>query len=290
MRKKLLITDLDNTLYDWVSFFTPSFRSMVEELTTLLDVPEATLLTEFKVVHQRYGNSEQPFAVLELPSLKRKLVGLSRQKILEKIDPALHCFNSRRKQTLALYEGVSETLAELQSSGVKIVGHTEAILANAYWRMRSLSIDRFFSRLYTLEGRDAIHIAPDSRWVDPPSGFVTVVPRQDRKPNPQLLTDICRKEGADFSSTYYVGDSLVRDVAMAKQAGVTAIWARYGTKYDPEHWRYLVKVTHWTDEDVQREKMLKEKFSDVTPDHTIDSFSQVRSILLPDETKTFKSA
>jgi FMN phosphatase YigB (HAD superfamily) len=138
MSCRLLITDLDNTLYDWVSFFTPSFRSMVNELTGLLDVREETLLNEFKAVHQHYGNSEQPFAVLELPSLKRRLSGLSRQEILERIDPALHRFNSTRKQTLALYEGVFETLAELQSSGVKIVGHTEAIFANAYWRMRTL--------------------------------------------------------------------------------------------------------------------------------------------------------
>jgi FMN phosphatase YigB (HAD superfamily) len=282
MSCRLLITDLDNTLYDWVSFFTPSFRSMVNELTGLLDVREETLLNEFKAVHQHYGNSEQPFAVLELPSLKRRLSGLSRQEILERIDPALHRFNSTRKQTLALYEGVFETLAELQSSGVKIVGHTEAIFANAYWRMRTLSIEQFFTRLYTLEGRDAIHVAPDSRWVDPPDGFVTVVPRQDRKPNPQLLADICQKEGADLASTCYVGDSLVRDVAMARQAGVTAIWARYGTKYDPDHWHYLVKVTHWTDEDVQREKALKAKFADVTSDYTIDSFRQVKSIVLPE--------
>ena len=99
---------------------------------------------------------------------------------------------------------------------------------------------------------------------------MTVVPQEERKPNPQLLADICRKEGADIASTYYVGDSLVRDVAMAKQAGVTAIWARYGTIYDPECWTYLVKVTHWTDEDVSREKALRAKYRDVVPDYTIE--------------------
>jgi hypothetical protein len=74
--------------------------------------------------------------------------------------------------------------------------------------------------------------------------------------------------------------SLVRDVAMAKLAGVTAIWARYGTKYDPEYWTYLVKVTHWTDEDVSREKGLKAKYGNVVPDYAIDSFPQLKSIVL----------
>jgi FMN phosphatase YigB (HAD superfamily) len=105
-----------------------------------------------------------------------------------------------------------------------------------------------------------------------------------------LLADICRKECADIASTYYVGDSLVRDVAMAKQAGVTAIWARYGTIYDPEHWTYLVKVTHWTEEDVSREKVLKEKYRDVVPDYTIDSFAQLESVVFAGANKARKLA
>jgi FMN phosphatase YigB (HAD superfamily) len=280
MQQKLLITDLDNTLYDWVTIFTASFRSMVNELTVLLQESEKAILKEFKAVHQRYGNSEQPFAVLELPSLQRKFLGLSRNEVLEKIDPALHRFNSVRKRTLRLYQGAADTLADLQHSGVIIVGHTEAIVANSYWRLRALGIESYFSRLYTLEGKDAIHIPLNSRWVDPPEGFVTVVPRDERKPNPRLLEDICQHEGAEPTSTYYLGDSLVRDVAMAKGAGVTAIWARYGTNYDPEDWDYLVKISHWTDEDARRETDLKAKYGDVVPDYTIDSFAQLKSIVL----------
>jgi FMN phosphatase YigB (HAD superfamily) len=280
--QKLLITDLDNTLYDWVTFFTASFRDMVRELTVVLDVPEQVLLDEFKSVHQRYGNSEQPFAVLELPSLQRKFSKLSRPEILTKIDPALHRFNSTRKRTLALYPGAAETLLELRDAGVKIVGHTEAIFDNSYWRLRALGVELYFSRLYTLEGKDAIHISPDSHWVDPPADFVKIVPRDERKPNPRLLLDICDREGADPSSAFYLGDSLVRDVAMAKEAGVTAVWARYGTKYDPDCWTYLVKITHWTNEDVDREKSLKSKYGKVVPDHTIDTFAQLKSIVLGD--------
>jgi len=76
MRQKLLISDLDNTLYDWVTFFTASFRSMVSELTVLLQIPESTILDEFKAVHQRYGNSEQTFSILELTSLQRRFADL----------------------------------------------------------------------------------------------------------------------------------------------------------------------------------------------------------------------
>jgi phosphoglycolate phosphatase len=199
---------------------------------------------------------------------------------LKKIDRALYRFNTVRKHTLTLYHGAAETLAELQRSGVKIVGHTEAVLANSYWRLRALGIEKYFTRLYTLEGRAAIHISPESRWTDPPEGFVTVVPRDERKPNPRLLRDICKHEGAELISAYYLGDSLVRDVAMAKQAGMTSIWARYGTRYDPECWKYLVKITHWSDDDVRREKDLKVRYGNVIPDYAIDSFSELKTILL----------
>ena len=290
MQPKLLITDLDNTLYDWVTFFSAAFRSMVTELTTLLDVPEETILNEFKVIHQRYGNSEQPFAVLELPSLKRRFPDMSRDEVLQKVDPALHRFNSTRKRTLALYPGVAETLAGLKQGGIKIVGHTEAILANSYWRLRALGVEEYFSRLYTLEGRESIHISPETQWVDPPKDFVTIVPRDERKPNPRLLTDICRREGVKPTSTYYVGDSLVRDIAMAKQAGVTAIWARYGTRYDPACWVDLIKITHWTDEDVIREKALKAKYGGVVADYAIDSFAELRSIVLAKTDNRAKTA
>jgi hypothetical protein len=60
VQQKLLITDLDNTRYDRVTFFTASFRSMVTELTSMLETSEDNLLEESKSIHQRYGNSEQP--------------------------------------------------------------------------------------------------------------------------------------------------------------------------------------------------------------------------------------
>jgi len=40
---RLLITDLDNTLYDWITYFANSFRAMVKDLATTLDVEEDLL-------------------------------------------------------------------------------------------------------------------------------------------------------------------------------------------------------------------------------------------------------
>lgn len=64
-RLKLLVCDLDNTLYDWVAYFVPSFYAMAAKVVELLGCDREKLLDDFREVHQRHHDSEQPFALLE---------------------------------------------------------------------------------------------------------------------------------------------------------------------------------------------------------------------------------
>ena len=72
---KLVITDLDDTLYSWIGFFIPAFYDMVQELSLLINVPQEKLLEEYKAIHQEVGSVEYPFATLNLPSVKKKYCG-----------------------------------------------------------------------------------------------------------------------------------------------------------------------------------------------------------------------
>jgi FMN phosphatase YigB (HAD superfamily) len=279
-RPAVLITDLDNTLYDWVTYFAVSFEAMLSPLTHLLGVSKEQLIQEFKELHQHYGTSEQPFIALELPSVRAHFQGLGRAALLQKLDEPLHAFNRARKETLRLYPGVAETLAALVASGVTVVGHTEAPTVNAYYRVQLLGIDRYFRRLYVRSSAWEGHPIPEREVaLHPPSDLVREVPKSERKPNPTLLQDICEREGFSTGDAWYVGDSLVRDISMAKMAGVRAIWARYGTDYDPRMWSLLVRITHWTDEDVSREEELRNRFDRVKPDYVLDSFSELLDII-----------
>lgn len=164
--------------------------------------------------------------------------------------------------------------------GTLVVAHTEAIAAHAYYRLRRLNIVQYFRHVYVLDGSLEPHPNP-SRAADlvPPPGLIEIIPRSERKPNPELLRDICSREGVCLSDTCYVGDSLTRDVSMAKTAGVTAVWARYGTKYERSLWDILVRITHWTHEDVAREEELRDLFSGIQPDYTIDAFADLLNVL-----------
>jgi phosphoglycolate phosphatase len=252
---------------------------MAAAVYKLTGIPVERLFEEFKAMHQRYGNSEQPFAVLELPSVVEHFRTSDRAELRRHLDPALHAFNKTRKERLALYPTVRDTLERLHTSNCKIIGHTEAMLLNSYWRLSFFNIDRYLTRLYTLEGKWEPHPSPESRRVsDPRSDFVRIVPQIERKPNPRLLLDICEREGFHPSEVVYVGDSLTRDISMAKSAGVTAVWAHYGTVYDKAHWEILVKITHWTEDDVQREESLRRRFKDVEPDLVIERFEQLSEL------------
>lgn len=270
-RSHLLITDLDNTLYDWVSSFVPALLAMVDVGAQVLGVSAEQLLSELREVHQRHGNSEHPFALLETKSAEARFGKISPSDLPEGINEALHAFNKVRKSSLRLYDGVIETLRALSERGIPVVAFTDARIPNSLFRLERLSIAPLIARLY----------APRPRYDLPPLGqqvtsvdadFVRVLPSEDRKPNPKTLLDICNDYNVSPSQAVYVGDSLTRDVYMARQAGVKSAWARYGTEYDKALWQHLTQVTHWTEHDVQAEVELRNRARGVRADVELSSF------------------
>ena len=276
----LIITDLDNTLYDWVTYFATSFEALLHALESTLNMREEDLIEEFRVLHREYGTSEQPFIMLELPSVKDRFPGLDRSELLTQLEGPVRAFSEARRATLKLYDHVAETLETLDKAGYVFVAHTESSTVNAFYRLQRLGIDHFFRKVYVQSIRWDGHPLPEREAaLRPPSGLIRELPKSERKPNPRLLVDICQQEGFEVDRTCYVGDSLVRDMAMAKEAGVLAIWARYGTRYDPALWDLLVRITHWTSEDVEQESRLREESGKVEPDYVLDSFDHLPSVL-----------
>ncbi|WP_082972329.1 HAD family hydrolase [Mycobacterium sp. 1245852.3] len=264
----LLITDLDNTLYDWVGSFVPSFYAMIDDAVTRWSIPREVLLDDLRAVHQRHGSSEHPFALSEARCIRDHFAELSEDEVRQELDPAFYAFNKARKAHLQLYPGVHETLKAIEAEGVPIVAYTDARAVNGADRIEKLGLRPFIKRLY----------APAQRLssADHECDYVTVLPSEDRKPNPKTLRDICDRLDVDPRFSLYLGDSLVRDVFMAKCAGVVSAWARYGTAVDPNLWARLVRVTHWTEADVEREKEIREDAGlDSEPDLTLEGISDL---------------
>lgn len=270
----LVITDLDNTLYDWVTFFVPALDAMAKAACAILDVGEDELLDELRAVHQLHGSSEHPFALLETKLVVERLGSATAEERRRLLDPAFHAFNSARKRSLQLYPGVGETLERLRAQGTPVVAHTDARPANSLFRILKLELLPLLDHLYAPRHPDDSLNLPRG-GVGVPDDFVFLLPAADRKPNPRTVLDICGRYGVPPDRTLYVGDSLARDVFMAREAGAISAWAKYGTQVDPEYWEKLVRVSHWTAEDVRRERRLGRAAAGAFPDVTLASFSEL---------------
>ena len=95
-------------------------------------------------------------------------------------------------------------------------------------------------------------------------------PRGVLKPGADILQRIMKEMDVSASETAYVGDSLMKDVAMAQDVGVLDVLARYGAVHDHAAYRLLQQVSHWTEEDVQREQQINER-PNVIPSYVMNN-------------------
>ena len=285
--KALVICDLDNTLYDWVYYFVQSFYAMVDTVVDLTNCDREQLLDDFRSVHRKHRDSEHPFALFETKTIKTIFAGRPLNDVATELDAALYAFNRSRKRNLRVYPGVHESLDQIKQAGMKIVAHTESNLFAAADRLRRLQLEAYFDRVYCRKRASAQHPNPaaTSDWLNRhPLEKYFELPDKQRKPNARILHDICRREDVEITDAAYVGDSVARDVLMAKQAGVCAIWAKYGTFHAPEEYERLVRITHWTTADVKRERKLQDKAKDIDADAVLENnFGEIVQVLFATE-------
>jgi phosphoglycolate phosphatase len=271
---KLLITDLDDTLYPWLDSFVPAFYAMAGETARILGLPLDTVLREFKQVHTAYGDVEHPFAAAELPSVRHRYAGASEEQLRIVFAPALQAFASVRKQKLRLLPGVYDTLRELHEAGIKIAGYTDAGSGNGLERLRELQIEPFFDALYVTGGLSSKE-AENKLLRD--GGHA--------KPNPAMLRKICRDFRVREEETIYTGDSMTCDMLMAAQTQVHSaqiLWEQEHRKKEvQDNYRRLVAITNWTEQDFSKDEALRRECrrKNVRPEFTVSCYSEIREII-----------
>lgn len=261
--RRLLITDLDNTLWDWFGAWYESFSALLDRLVELSGVNRVLLEDEIRAVHQQRGTTEYSNLVREVPAL---VAAAAPRSPAEVFDAALHVQNSRRKAATRLYAGVGESLRALKAAGVGVAAYTESGAYWTEWRIRHTGLDGVIDVLYSSPDHDLAagldvadlrtgHYDPDSyglratKHFHVPYGGVL-------KPNQEILRIILDKQGCDPGEAAYLGDSLMKDITMAQAAGVLDIHAQYGLAQHRKEYDLLRRVTHWSDHDVARERAL----------------------------------
>lgn len=280
--KKLLITDVDNTLFDWQTLWFETFTAMAGKALEISGVDSDRFYQECSAVHQRYGTSEYAFVLNELPCLE-ELYG---PNVVAVMQPAIDMFRDARRKNLALYPGVMETLQGLRSNGVTIAAYTESKEFYTVYRFKRLDLDGVVDYLYSPPDHSLPIGTLDTRKYDSShyelhNTIHRFTPEGEVKPNPHILISIIDELGFELRDTVYVGDNLLKDVFMAQQAKVLDVYAKYGAaQHRDEQYDLLKRVTHWTPEMVSREAAAL-KPGVVNPTHVLESsLSEILPIVL----------
>jgi len=278
---QLLIVDLDNTLFDWVGMWYCSFSAMLKQLSLDSDISEDILTGEFKAIFQKYDTSEYAFALDEISSLINKHPG---ERISEIYKKSIHAYNKARKKHLKLYPGVLRSLEMIKQKGTLIIGYTESMEFYTKIRIKKLGLDGILDYVYTRAEHDIptnislkqVRYYPNE-YYSLRSTIIKHTPKTEKKPNPKILNEIIDEAGVSKENVIYLGDNLVKDVLMAQQALVTDVYAKYGSAHRREEYELLRKVTHWTAEEVEKEKKIDEKV--VAPTYTLSKgFKEILSM------------
>jgi FMN phosphatase YigB (HAD superfamily) len=238
MRKKtVLITDLDNTLFDWFDLWYHPFKAMLDVILERSGVEKEALLREIKSIHQLHGTAEYHFLIEHLPSLKKLHPGID---LTELYADAISAYKAARNERMQLYPTVGESLLKIKSSGSLIVGYTESQLYYTQYRIKKLGLDGVIDCLFSSED----HALPVNANVQDLEVYQEenyrlthtkhhITPAGEIKPNPDLLIDMIRRLEASEQDCVYIGDNLYKDVLMAKM--VVLICGRNTSSFARSH-------------------------------------------------------
>ena len=261
MTRRALITDVDDTLHAWVPMWRACYDAAIDWIRRASGRFEHDWAPEFRQFHVRAGTSEAPPTVEDL---------------------APHGLDHRHSEVAALYEDVrranttafpkvADTFAALRARGVLIVAHTDTPPAIAGARLDALGLDGLVDHLFSTVTARTRHDLVESTHLSRTRHAISRTP----KPEPLALLNIVRGLNLDIRECVFVGDSLLKDILMARDVGMTSVLAQYGCARDSDSYELLRRVSHWTDADIAREKALKTR-GEVTPDMTLEGdFSEL---------------
>lgn len=240
---KLVVTDMDGTLYSWVDYIVPAVEALVASVCLTTGYPKLRVVQALKEVYGRYESNEYPYALQE-SALYRDFADFGSFDHLV-IQPAKDAFSNARKRYLRPFPHVVETLRTLEARGIPVVALTDAPRNPAVARVKQMGLEPLLEGLYTMPGF-VFPKGPDGKALVNPrieereaSGHyqlkLPVTELTHEKPDPKGLLRICEDFRVDPSQVLVIGDSKHKDVAVARQVGARALWAEYGTYVSLEY-------------------------------------------------------
>jgi phosphoglycolate phosphatase len=229
-----VITDLDNTIYDFARYYEAGLTGLVSRICSEFDFGIAEATARLREVYTARKSIEYPFAIEEFPELK-SMPQTSRSKFVRE---ALAAFWDGATGQLEAYRTVRETLRHLDQEGIPVIAYTDAPIHEAMRRLRALEIDCYFTGIvaqswfHRKNGTIIVLLdeLPGHRRTPRHLKFVWRASWDNRKPCELIYRKIALGMGINLRNIVVIGDSIERDLQPAIDLGCIGIWASYGKR------------------------------------------------------------
>lgn len=296
---KLIVTDIDNTVFDWVTYYVRSFEELLRKVEGITGIPYGQLAGEARDVFTRHGSIEYPFLIQELPSIDAHYADDIDRMLAEAVDPGRKVFLKTAESLLVPYKGVRETLEEIRRRlpDVPLVALTDAPRYVAMWKLNKLGLLPYFSAVYgladpripTCERNGRVKVDPEillKHLQQSNFGFkgrIRILPDEYEKPGTRGLKTVLMdynldEDPAHRGSVLWVGDNLRKDVGLGQRLGVRTAWAKYGVLSDESLYRSLHEFSPVAN--VHKNASFAAGDSSAPqPSHTLDEFADLLKFL-----------
>ncbi len=298
-RFELLVTDIDNTVFDWVTYYVHAFSSMLHDVSRSTGIQWDVLASESKVVFEQHGSIEYPFLIQELPSVIDFYGADIDRMLAESVRPARDVFLKAAEHHLKPYGDVVRALQLIRKDfpNLPIVALTDAPRYVAMWKLNKLGLLGHFDAVYGLPD-PKIPICNVNRRikVDPDillkhlqqnrfgfAGKIRILPDDYEKPGVRGLKTVLMDYELDETvesraKVLWVGDNLRKDVGLGRKLGVVTAWAEYGTMISSDILNGL--LTFSPTQNVHKNvSLVANDPTTPKPHHTLSCFSEVAKLL-----------
>lgn len=297
---KLIVTDIDNTIFDWISYYVHSLGALFANVAREIGCSEDVLRGEAKQIFSAHASIEYPFLIQEMPTVLEHYGSDIDGMLSSLVEPSRLIFKAEAEKWLVPYPNVLKTFKKLKElyPSTPIVALTDAPRYVAMWKLNKLGLLGEFSAVYGLAdprlptdpvlGRVKVtpkillkHLQQSNFNY---AGKIRILPDEYEKPGVRGLKTVLMDYDLDESKesrgqVIWVGDNLRKDVGLGKKLGVQSIWASYGTKVDPKMFELL--RTFSPDENVEKNIYIDHKGAEApVPDFVLDeSFAELIQFL-----------
>jgi FMN phosphatase YigB (HAD superfamily) len=253
-KTKVLITDLDDTVFPLKSYLVPSLQRNVAMISERMNIPEGQVI-------KALGPQRIHPWILEQSELARMWKGTPEQ-FTEQIVKPFWRNDAEAMRNLKPFSDVVRTLDQARADGITVVALTNAPRPWAIERLKAAGLDKHIDRLYAMDtpepkladlvsphaiehGRQLVRKAETAPHQ---IGDIRSLPQGYQKPDVHGIQTVLNDMGIKPRHALAIGDNWKGDGAAPEYFGVPFIWAKYGRQVNPEHQQFLQRFKPRADE------------------------------------------